>query len=120
MVLVGVSGSRGNESVLEHLTAEWNAIEVQTAWKLEPVLCYKDSDSSASDDQPMAATTPLSNPARPENGKPNGASPDVAPEEGVVQFKKTQQLTMPKDPTAVMLKQPRQKPHLPLPHLLLF
>ena len=71
--------------MLEHLTADWNAIEVQTAWKLEPVLCYKDSDSSASDDQPMTATTPLSNPARPENGKPNGASPDIAPEEGEVQ-----------------------------------
>ena len=53
---------RGDESMLEQLTTKWNSIEVQTAWKLEPVLCYKKNDIPASDDQSTAVTTPLTIP----------------------------------------------------------
>ena len=65
----------GDESMLEQLTTKWNSIEVQMAWKLEPDLCYKKNDIPTSDDQSTAATTPLSIPAPPANGK---SSWDVA------------------------------------------
>ena len=64
--------------MLEQLTTKWNSIEVQTAWKLEPVLCYKKNDIPASDDQSTAPTTPLTIPAPLADGK---SSCDVALED---------------------------------------
>lgn len=74
--------------MLEQLTTKWNSIEVQTAWKLEPVLCYKKNDIPASDDQSTAATTPLTIPAPPADEK---SSCDVALED---LESETQEVTM--------------------------
>jgi len=78
----------GDESMLEQLTTKWNSIEVQTAWKLEPVLCYKKNDIPASDDQSTAVTTPLTIPAPPADEK---SSCDVALED---LESETQEMTM--------------------------
>ena len=76
---------RGDENLLEQLTTRWNAIEVQTAWKLEPVLCYKNNAKPLFNDvdQTMASAAPLSIPTPPDE---DGASPEHgALEEGAVE-----------------------------------
>ena len=54
---------RGEESTLQNLESCWNQLELQTKWKLEPVLRYSDavagteSDRSTESDRPIPPTT---------------------------------------------------------------
>ena len=48
---------RGEESTLQNLEGCWNQLELQTKWKLEPVLCYSDATASAESDQSKPLTT---------------------------------------------------------------
>lgn len=52
---------RGEESTLQNLEGCWNQLELQTKWKLEPVLRFSDATASAESDQ----SKPLSTEAMP-------------------------------------------------------
>ena len=61
---------RGEDRLLEHLQNEWQLEAVQTAWKLKPVLCYKDPAQSQPVKEATLPTAPLTTVATPKAEKP--------------------------------------------------
>ncbi len=63
---------RGDEKVLEQLQADWEAVRVQTAWKLEPLLEYDNTPRSTYQPQPLC---PQPQPPCPQNQQPQPPCP---------------------------------------------
>ncbi len=49
--------------MIEQLHNEWHSVAVQTAWKLEPVLCYNDIPQSQSVEEATLSPAPLTSAA---------------------------------------------------------
>ena len=90
---------KGGEDVLTDLERQWNEIELQTKWKLEPCLRLVDADTTDADDdsnqppnQDAATTAP--------NSTPNPLTTTVSSNEESVSTDNSQQVNSDQDPDA--------------------